>query len=132
MFFKFEQKILLRATKNLKFFLAWSLGPKVYPKILVCLYHVLPKIYVGSYVGNGRCFRFWNSAGVLVQPWIRIFMSKFEVFLICYRTRNTMTNFRIYVYFKNMYYFLWNFPKIFKFWEFSIFFFFWKFAGFTT
>ena len=102
LFSKIEQKNLLRATKNFKIFSTCRLGPQVYPKILVCPYHVLPKSYVGSYVGNGRFFRFWNSAGVLVQPWIRIFMSKFEVLLMRWKRYNTMGNTWNYVYFKNM------------------------------
>ena len=83
LFLKFQHMCLLRATKNLKIFSECSLVSLVYPKILVCGYDLHSKIYMRSYVGNGRFLSFWNSAGVLVQPWIRIFMSKFEVFLIC-------------------------------------------------
>ena len=68
MFFKFEQKILLRATKNLKIFSAWSLGPQVHSILLVWDYHLLIDIYGGPYVENGRFLSFFNSAGVLVQP----------------------------------------------------------------
>ena len=68
MFFKFEQKILLRATKNLKIFSAWSLGPQVHPTLLVWDCHLQIDIYGGPYVENGRFLSFQNSAGVLVQP----------------------------------------------------------------
>ena len=85
MFLKIEQKILLRATKNLKIISACSLGSQVYPTILVWRCYALFGIYGGSYVKNGRFLSFFNSAGVLVQPWIRILMSKFEVFLECWK-----------------------------------------------
>ena len=68
MFLKIEQKILLRATKNLKIFSAWSLGPQVHPTVLVWDCHLLIDIYGGPYVENGRFLSFQNSAGVLVQP----------------------------------------------------------------
>ena len=68
MFLKIEQKILLRATKNLKIFSAWSLGPQVHPTLLVWDCHLLIDIYGGPYVENGRFLSFFNSAGVLVQP----------------------------------------------------------------
>ena len=68
MFLKIEQKILLRATKNLKFFSGWSLGSQVYPTILVWRCYILFGIYGGPYMKNGRFLSFFNSAGVLVQP----------------------------------------------------------------
>ena len=68
MILKIEQKILLRATKNLKIFSGWSLGSQVYPTILVWCCYLLFGIYGGPYMKNGRFLSFFNSAGVLVQP----------------------------------------------------------------
>ena len=115
---------MLRATKNFKIFSAWTLGPQVCSIILVWHYHLLLKIYMGPYVENGRFLSFQISAGVLVQPWNRIFTSKFEVLLICLKIRYPPRNLRNYVYFENIQKFWWKFWKFFKFWEFSIFFFF--------
>ena len=99
MFFKFEQKNLLRATKNLKIFSAWSLGPQVCSTILVWRCHSFLTICEGPYVENGRFFSFQNYTGVLVQPWIRILMSKFEVFLEYWKHYNTAACTWNYVYF---------------------------------
>ena len=101
-FLKIEQKILLRATKNLKIFSGWSLGSQVWPTILVWRYYSLFGIYGGSYVKNGRFLSFFNSAGVLVQPWIRILMSKFGVFLICLKISYSLDNRRNYISFENI------------------------------
>ena len=102
---------MLRATKNLIIFSASSLEPKKHPKILVWRKYQLFRICVGSYLTNGRFFRFFNLAWVLVQPWTSIFMSKFERIPILSK-KSIILNFLInYVYFKNMYHF---FLKIFR------------------
>ena len=127
MFLKIEQKNLLRATKNLKIFSAWSLGSQVYPTILVWCGYAHFGIYGGLYVKNGRFLSFFNSAGVLVQPWIRILMSKFEVFLECWKYYNTPFCTWNYVYFGLTNIFCCINHENSKFLEFSIFFFFSKF-----
>ena len=99
MFLKIEQKNLLRTTKNLKIISAWSLGSQVYPTILVWCGYAHFGIYGGLYVKNGRFLSFFNSAGVLVQPWIRILMSKFEVLLEYWKYYNTPFCTWNYVYF---------------------------------
>ena len=131
MFLKIEQKNLLRATKNLKIFSAWSLGSQVYPTILVWCGYAHFGIYGGLYVKNGRFLSFFNSAGVLVQPWIRILMSKFEVFLECWKYYNTPFCTWNYVYFGWTNIFCCINHEDSKFLEFSMFFF--KIsAGFTS
>ena len=97
---------LLYATKNLKIFSECSIVSLVYPKILVCGHDLHYGIYVRSYLGNGTFLSFWNSAGVLVQPWIWIFMSKFEVLLECWKQYNTLGLSWIYVYFEKKTFFL--------------------------
>ena len=119
------ENFVARNKKSQNFFsMEW---PQVHPTLLVWDCHLLIDIYGGPYVENGRFSSFQNSAGVLVQPWNRIFTSKFEVLLICLKIRYPPRNLRNYVYFENIQKFWWKFWKIFKFWEFLIFFFFWKF-----
>ena len=118
---------LLRATKNLKNFSKWSLGPQEHSTILVWPCHYLLEVCVVWSVKNGGFLSFQNSAGVLVQTWNRIFMSKFEVFLMRTEMCYSLGNLQNYVSFKNMYPIFQKISKILKFWEFSIFFIFWKF-----
>ena len=99
--------------------------------ILVWRYHLLLKIYVGPSVKNGRFFRFQNSAGVLVQPWIGIFISKFEHLPKCLKKNLPWYFLKIMFTLRICNIFGENFEKNVKFWKFSIFFFLKIPAGFT-
>ena len=73
------------------------------------------------------------SAGVLVQPWIRILMSKFEVFLECWKHYNIAFCTWNYVYFGWTNVFCYIHHQNLKFLEFLNFFFFFRIsAGFAT
>ena len=94
--------LFVARNKKFKIFSECSFGPQVHSTILLWHQHLIQKLYVCLYVKNGTFLSFENSAGVLVQTWTWIFMSKFELFPVPLKKIVVPGFSQNYIYFNNI------------------------------